>query len=164
MKTRNLQIGLFGFGCVGQGLHDVLRNSANLKADIDRIAVKQKDKKRPLPPEFFTFEKSDILENPAINLVVELIDDADSALEIVTDALKQGKSVVSANKKLIANHFAELKELSEEYGVSFIYEAAVCGSIPILRNLEEYYNNDAISAVNGICNGTGSEPDYSQSD
>ena len=150
----NLKIGLFGFGCVGGGLYEILNKSNLLDASIKKICIKDPSKDRSIDSSNFTTNKSELLEDDEINLIVELIDDADAAYDIVVEAFKKGKNVVSANKKLIANHFAELKELSEEYGVSFIYEAAVCGSIPILRNLEEYYNNDAISAVNGICNGT----------
>ena len=62
--------------------------------------------------------------------------------------------MVSANKKLIAEHLDELLELKDQYGVSFLYEASVCASIPIIRNLEEYYNNDSLTDVAGICNGT----------
>lgn len=153
MKNK-LNIGLFGFGCVGGGLYEVLNKSELLNANISKICIKDPNKKRSIAAEKFTVIKEDLLLDKEINLIVELIDDADAAFEIVVEAFKQGKNVVSANKKLIANHFNELKELSEEYGVSFIYEAAVCGSIPIIRNLEEYYNNDSISAIQGICNGT----------
>jgi homoserine dehydrogenase len=85
---------------------------------------------------------------------VELIDDAEAAYDIVTAAMRRGKHVVSANKKLIAEHLAELLMLKDEYGVSFLYEAAVCASIPVIRNLEEYYNNDSLAGIEGICNGT----------
>jgi homoserine dehydrogenase len=151
---KKLNIGLFGFGCVGSGLYAVLNQSQLLDATIKRIVVKDKTKKRTLPADQFSFEKNDILHDPEINLVVELIDDADAAYEIVTSAIRSGKHVVSANKKMIAYHFEELIELKNQYKVSFLYEAAVCGSIPVIRNLEEYYNNDTLKAVQGICNGT----------
>ena len=151
---KKLNIGLFGFGCVGSGLYAVLNQSQLLDASIKRIVVKDRSKKRTLPEERFSFEKNDILNDPEINLVVELIDDAEAAYEIVTTAIKSGKHVVSANKKMIAHHFEELIELKNRYNVSFLYEAAVCGSIPVIRNLEEYYNNDTLKAVQGICNGT----------
>jgi len=85
---------------------------------------------------------------------VELINDSEAAYEIVTRALKAGKHVVSANKKLIAYYLDELVSLAKENNVSFLYEASVGGSIPIIRNLEEYYNNDSLSNINGIVNGT----------
>ncbi len=154
MNPKNLQIGLFGFGCVGQGLHDVLGNSTNLTADIEKIAVKNRDKKRSLSAENFTFDKADILQNERVNLVVELIDDADEAYNIVKNSLQNGKSVVSANKKMVAEHLEELVDLQKDNGVSLLYEASCCGSIPIIRTLEEYYDNELLFSISGIFNGS----------
>ncbi len=152
--SKKLTIGLFGYGVVGTGLYDVLHKSKTVDATIKTIVVKHKDKPRNISPEHFHFDKNEILNDEEINLVVELIDDADAAYEIVTTALKKGKAVVSANKKMIAEHFEELYALQKEYNVPFLYEAAVCGSIPIIRNLEEYYNNDFLQSIQGIVNGS----------
>ena len=152
--SKKLTIGLFGYGVVGTGLYDVLHKSKTVDATIKKIVVKHKDKPRNISPEHFHFDKNEILSDDEINVVVELIDDADAAYEIVTTALKKGKAVVSANKKLIAEHFEELYELQQKYNVPFLYEAAVCGSIPIIRNLEEYYNNDFLQSIQGIVNGS----------
>ena len=151
---KQLTIGLFGFGCVGAGLYEVLNQSNLLDAKIKRIVVKDPSKKRTLSADFFGFEASEILNDSEINLVVELINNSDDALKIVREALSKGKHVVSANKKLIAEHLDELIQLAKENKVSFLYEASVGGSIPIIRNLEEYYNNDSLSSVQGIVNGT----------
>ncbi len=153
MKNK-LTLGLVGFGCVGTGLYEVLNKSSLLDAEIKKIVVKTRGKKRLLPEEVFSYEINDILEDEEINTVVELIDDADAAYKIVVAAFNKGKNVISANKKLIAEHLDELILLSRANNVSFLYEASVCGSIPIIRNLEEYYNNDTLSKVEGICNGT----------
>src|SRR4030043_671043 len=118
MTREKLRIGMFGYGCVGQGLHDVLNSSKGFKTDIGRICVKDRTKKRRIPMENFTFDKNDILNDPSINLVVELIDDADEALRIVTTAMKNGKNVVSANKVMVAKHFKELVDLQEKHHVS----------------------------------------------
>ncbi len=91
MTTEKLRIGLFGYGCVGQGLHDVLNSSKGFKADIVRICVKDRTKKRRIPMSNFTFDKNDILNDDSINLIVELIDDADEAFRIVTTACRKGK-------------------------------------------------------------------------
>lgn len=112
--SNKLKIGLFGFGCVGSGLYEVLNQSNLLNASIDKIVVKDRDKQRSLAKDRFSFEKETVLDDPTINLVVELIDDAEAAFEIVTEAFKKGKNVVSANKKLIAEHLDELLALSEE--------------------------------------------------
>ena len=149
-----LKIGLFGFGCVGQGLYDVLSKSSGIKADIVKICVKDRSKSRKLPMELFTFDKNDILNNSEINLVVELIDDADEAFNIVKTAMTSGKSVVTANKKMVANHLTELVELQNKHNVSLLYEASSCGSIPIIRTLEEYYDNELLNSVSGIFNGS----------
>jgi homoserine dehydrogenase len=154
MSTNKINIGLFGFGCVGGGLYSVLEKTPGLKARVKKICVKHKNKKRSLDNYCFTFEKEDLLGDPEINVVVELIDDADAAFEIVSTALKRGKSVVTANKKMVAEHLAELLELQNKYKVPFLYEAACCASIPIIRNLEEYYDNDLLQSFSGIMNGT----------
>jgi homoserine dehydrogenase len=102
----------------------------------------------------FTFDKNDILGDPSINLIVELIDDADEAFNIVKTAMKSGKNVVSANKLMIAKHFRELVGLQEKHKVSLLYEASAGASIPIIRNLEEYYDNELLHSLRGILNGT----------
>lgn len=154
MTQEKLKIGLFGYGCVGQGLHDVLNSSKGFKADIVRICVKDPTKKRRIPMSNFTFDKNEILNDTSINLVVELIDDADEAFNIVSTAMKSGKNVVTANKVMVANHFKELYDLQEKYKVSLLYEASAGASIPIIRNLEEYYDNELLHSLRGILNGT----------
>ncbi|MFI5203285.1 MAG: homoserine dehydrogenase [Flavobacteriales bacterium] len=155
MTTRKeLTIGLFGFGCVGQGLHRVLHNSTGIQARIKTICVKHKNKKRSLDDSCFTYTGADILNDPAINLVVELINDSKEAFEIVSTALRNGKNVVTANKKMIAEYFAELVKIQQETGSALLYEASACGSIPIIRTLEEYYDNETLYSVSGIFNGT----------
>ncbi len=154
MSNQKLNIGLFGFGCVGQGLYHVLQNSKGFTANITKIAVKDRSKKRALPSELFTFDKYEILNNESINVVVELIDDAAEAFQIVKAALQNKKHVVTANKKMLATHLEELLQLKEENNVSLLYEASSCGSIPIIRTLEEYYDNEQIHTIAGIFNGT----------
>ncbi|UKJ06160.1 homoserine dehydrogenase [Solitalea lacus] len=153
MSTK-IKLGLFGFGCVGQGLYNVLNQTEGIKAEIVKICVKNPNKKRSLPAEYFSFDKNDILFNEDINVVVEMIDDPEAAFEIVKTALKSGKAVVSANKKMIADNFDELYELQKQYNAPLLYEASACASIPIIRNLEEYYDNDLLGAVEGIFNGS----------
>ncbi len=152
--SKELKIGLFGFGCVGQGLYHVLNNSTGFKADIVKIGVKNKNKERTVAKELITFDKGDILNNPEIDVVVELIDDATEAFLIVSEALKKGKHVVTANKKLLALHLQELLDLAQQSNVSLLYEASACGSIPIIRTLEEYFDNEELEKVSGIFNGT----------
>ncbi|MCX2485668.1 homoserine dehydrogenase [Pedobacter sp. MR2016-24] len=151
--SKRLKIGIFGFGVVGQGLHDIIQGQ-DLNLEIIKIAIKNPDKKRSLDAKLFTTDHNEILNNPEINTIVELIDDADAAFDIAKRALTSGKHVVSANKKMIANHLAELVELQAAHGTSLLYEGAVCGSIPIIRNLEEYYDNELLHGISGIFNGS----------
>lgn len=152
--TIHLNIGLFGFGVVGKGLYDVLQNTPALKASIHKICIKKIEKKRSIAAENFTNIPDEILNNKQINVVVELIDDADAAFVIVKAALQNGKAVVSANKKMIAEHFEELLALQKEFQTPFLYEASCCASMPIIRNLEEYYDNDLLFSIRGIINGS----------
>lgn len=152
--SKKLNIGLFGFGVVGQGLYHVLNNSTGFKANIAKIAVKDKTKKRSVSQDLITYDKWQILNDPTIEIVVELIDDATEAFHIVSEALRKKKHVVTANKKMLALHLEELYSLQQEHGVSLLYEGAVCASIPIIRTLEEYFDNEELEKVSGIFNGT----------
>ncbi len=151
--NKKLKIGLFGFGVVGQGLYDIIKGQ-DLNLELTKIAIKNPSKPRSLPANLFTTNHDELLNNPEINTIVELIDDAEVAFNIVKKALTSGKNVVSANKKMIANHLQELVNIQQEHGTSLLYEGAVCGSIPIIRNLEEYYDNELLHALSGIFNGS----------
>ncbi|MDR3711876.1 MAG: homoserine dehydrogenase [Puia sp.] len=151
---KQLTIGLFGFGVVGEGLYKVLQQTPSLKASIKRVCIKNPGKKREAPAELFTTERDDLLSDPDINVIVEVINESGPAFEIVSTALKNGKSVVSASKKMIAEHLPELLKLQQETGESFLYESAACASIPVIRNLEEYYDNDLLHSIKAIVNGS----------
>ncbi len=152
--TKKLTLGLFGFGVVGKGLYDVLQATPALQASIKKICIKDAHKKRAIPQEHFTSSAAELLDDAEVNVIVELIDDADAAYSIVKSALQKGKVVVSANKKMIAQHFEELLQLQQQHQTALLYEGACCASIPIIRNLEEYYDNDLLSSIKGIVNGS----------
>jgi homoserine dehydrogenase len=152
--SKQLTIGLFGFGCVGQGLYDVLKNSKQFTADFKKICIKDPNKKRILDEKLFTTDKWELLNDEQINTIVELIDDPEEAYQIIITALKKGKNVVTANKKVVAEHLEELVLLQKEYNCSLIYEASACGGIPIIRTLEEYYDNEELKSISGIFNGS----------
>jgi homoserine dehydrogenase len=154
MKKEKITIALFGFGCVGRGLYEVLSKTKGIKADIKKICIKHPEKPRILEKSIFTTNKDEILFDPEIDVVVELIDNAGEAFEIVKTALENKKSVVSASKKMIAEHLEELYQLQEKNGVALLYEGSCCASIPIIRNLEEYYDNDLLTSIEGIFNGS----------
>ena len=154
MQRKKLMIGLFGFGVVGEGVYKVLQQTPSLQATIKKVCIRNPDKKRNAPADLFTTDKDILLQDPDINIIVEVIDDATAAYNIVRTALLNGKAVVSASKKMIAEHLPALLALQESSGLPFLYEAAACASIPVIRNLEEYYDNDLLRSVHGIVNGS----------
>lgn len=151
---KSLTIGLFGFGVVGEGLYKVLQQTPSLKASIKKVCIKNPEKKRNAPDSLFTTSKDELLNDPEINVIVEVINESEPAFEIVSTALKNGKDVVSASKKMIAEHLPELLGLQKTTERSFLYEAAACASIPVIRNLEEYYDNDLLHSIKAIVNGS----------
>jgi homoserine dehydrogenase len=153
MNGKKLNIGLFGFGTVGRGLYDVLKRIGSKNVEIKRVCVRDLTKDRGVDVEF-TDKADDIFNDPNINFIVELIDDADAAYTIVKRALQMELPVVSGNKKMLAHHIEELIELQARYNVALLYDASACGSIPVIRNLEEYYDNDLLTSVKGILNGS----------
>lgn len=153
MNTKKLQIGLFGFGTVGNGLYDVLKRIESSNVEIRRICVRDINKPRTVKA-LFTDNADEIFSDPEINFIVELIDDADAAYDIVKRALMKRLPVVSGNKKMLARHIEELIDLQRQYNTALLYDASACGSIPVIRNLEEYYDNDLLTSVKGILNGS----------
>ena len=152
----DIKVGLFGLGTVGEGILNVIGKARNANAEIKRICVKDISKPRnvKVDKEMLTENRLDILSDPEINLIVEVINDPEAAFEIVSEALKRGISVVSGSKTMIARHLPELIRLQRENNVSLLYDASSCGSIPVIRNLEEYYDNDLLLEVKGILNGS----------
>src|SRR6056297_4202532 len=153
MKTP-VNIGLCGFGVVGEGLYQLIRNNKIARTDIQKICIKSRKKKRSIEAKYFTYNSRELIENDSVNLVVELINNADDAYEIVKNALLSGKSVVSGNKKMLAHHLDELMKIQKQEETALLYDASACGSIPVIRNLEEYYDNDLLKSITGILNGS----------
>ena len=131
----------------------MLKRIGSKNVEIKRICVRDISKKRAIEAEF-TNNPDDIFNDPEINFIVELIDDAEAAYTIVKRALQMELPVVSGNKKMLAHHIEELIELQARYNVALLYDASACGSIPVIRNLEEYYDNDLLTSVKGILNGS----------
>ncbi|MBX3254651.1 MAG: homoserine dehydrogenase [Chitinophagaceae bacterium] len=151
---KQLNIGLFGFGVVGEGLYKVLEQTPSLQANIVKVCIKDPTKKRNAPASLFTTDRYTLLNDPDINVIVEVINESEAAFEIASTALKNGKAVVSASKKMIAEHLTEILELQKKYGQPFLCESAACASIPVIRNLEEYYDNDLLHSIRAIVNGS----------
>jgi len=160
MKT--LKVGMLGAGVVGPQIARLLianksdlasRAGANL--ELVSIAVKDSKLKRDgIPAALLTTDAKSIVNDPQIDLVIEVIGGIDPAKELILTALKNGKSVVTANKALLAKHGAELYAAADKANVDLYYEAAVAGAIPILRPLRESLVGDHVIRVMGIVNGT----------
>ena len=160
---REVGIGIAGFGTVGGGALSILRRHAGdiearlgARIVVRKVALRVPEKERPVDvdPRIVTTRLEDLLEDPQIAVVVELIGGVDQAFELVKGALARGKHVVTANKAVLAARGEEIFRLAREKGVDVYYEAAVCGGVPIIRTLREALASDRISSLHGIVNGT----------
>jgi len=155
------KIGVCGFGTVGKNLvshflkyQDLISNNCNEKITISVIADRSIEKKK-FDNDNIQFS-SDILSvvQSDCDLIIELVGGVDVAKELVTKAIQNNKSVITANKALIAEHGDELFQLSNKYNVYFGFEAAVAGAVPIINSLTHNMLNESISSISGIINGT----------
>ncbi len=158
-----LQIGLAGFGNVGAGVYkNLLKNRALLEKrlgrglEVRRIAVRDLSKPRDveLPADLMTTDLDSLVEDDAIDIVVELIGGTDRAFDLVKAALERGKTVVTGNKALLAERGQELFAIADERKTPIYFEAAVAGGIPIIKTVQESLVGNHIEAVAGIINGT----------
>ncbi|GEJ57329.1 homoserine dehydrogenase [Anaeromyxobacter diazotrophicus] len=160
---REVGIGVAGFGTVGGGVLSILRRhqreiEARLGARIAvrKVALRDLEKDRPIEvdPAVLTTRTQDLLDDPRIEVVVELIGGTGEAFELVKGALERGKHVVTANKALLATRGEELFRIAADKGVDVYYEGAVCGGVPVIRTLREALASDRITSLHGIVNGT----------
>ena len=145
-----MHIGLLGFGVVGGGVWALCAPRDDL--NVKRVLLRSP--KEGLPEEVVTFNADDILNDPEIDTVVEVMGGLHPAYEYVSAAMERGKNVVTANKALIAAYYPELTALAKEKGVALRCTAAVGGGIPWLVNLARVKRLDTVGAVGGIMNGT----------
>ncbi len=160
---REVGIGIAGFGTVGGGVVAILHGHARdiearlgARIAVRKVAVRDPSKERMVDVErdLLTTRYQDLLDDPLIAVVVELVGGTDEAYELVAGALRRGKHVVTANKALLAARGEELFRLAVEKGVDIYYEGAVCGGVPVIRTLREALASDRINALHGIVNGT----------
>ncbi|HMS65393.1 MAG TPA: homoserine dehydrogenase [Ignavibacteria bacterium] len=147
-------VGLFGYGCVGQGFYHTLINSDHTNIQIDKVCIRDNFKLRNLNNSYFTTDKNDILNNEDYKIIAELTDDPSSSFEIVKNSLGNRKDVVSANKCMIAKNLEELIDIQNNNTGNLLYDSSCAGSIPVIRTLEDYYQSEKIISVRGILNGT----------
>ena len=160
MKT--LKVGMLGCGVVGSQIARLLvenksdltsRAGANL--ELVKVAVKNINTKREgISSSLLTDDAKSIVNDPEIDLIIEVIGGISPAKELILTAIKNGKSVVTANKALLAQAGAELYTAADNANVDLYYEAAVAGAIPILRPLRESLVGDQVHRIMGIVNGT----------
>jgi len=159
-----LRLGLAGFGTVGTGLAKILHENRDIivartgrDISIKTILVRDLNKKRAVttaPEVLFTATPDDLVNDPEIDVVVELMGGIDTARELITKALNSGKHVITANKHLLALHGPELSALAAAKGLGLFYEASVAGGIPIVQTLRESLGANRIERLTGILNGT----------
>lgn len=158
-----IKIGLLGLGTVGGGVHKLLASrreaiSRQIGSElvIEKILVRDIAKARGLdiPPELLTTDYKEVVNHPEIDIVVELMGGIEPAYQYIVEALQKGKSVVTANKDVIAEFGVRLHRLAAEYQADLCYEASVAGGIPVLRGLVEGLASDEIYKIMGIVNGT----------
>jgi homoserine dehydrogenase len=163
VTDRVIRVGMLGCGTVGSAVArtlathgDDIARRAGVRIEITRVAVRDTARRRdvPLAREVFTADAPSIVDDPDIDVVVELLGGSDPARQLVERALAGGKPVVTGNKELIAGAGAELEAAAHAGGADLAYEAAVAGGIPLIRPLRESLAGDRVTRILGVVNGT----------
>ena len=158
-----VNIGLIGGGTVGGGVYQAIQRNGALMASrlgvnlrVTRVAVRDLAKPRPvkIPAQLLTQDWKSVVEDPEVNLVVELMGGTTTAKSVLLTALKSGKPVVTANKALLSAHGEELFATARDHNANLYYEASVAGGIPIIKVLREGLIGNRITRLYGIVNGT----------
>ena len=155
MNKENIKIGLIGLGTVGSGVFKTLKNFNNVK--VEKIAVKNINKPRNiegLDNSILTDNPYEIVDNPDIDIVVELIGGIEPAYDLIKKAIENGKHIVTANKELLAKKGKELFNFAEENNKVILYEAAIAGGIPLIMPIKTILAGNKINKIEAIVNGT----------
>src|SRR4051812_34651011 len=160
---QHFAIGLAGMGNVGAGVFKhltqnraLLRERLGFELDVKKVALRDPSKDRgvTIPPEIVTTNWQDILDDPSIQIVVELMGQKEESLRFMLGAIERGKLVVTGNKALLAEHGREIFDAATKHKVPVFFEAAVAGGIPIIQALREAFIGNHIKSIHGIVNGT----------
>jgi len=160
---QHFAIGLAGMGNVGAGVYKhltqnraLLRERLGFELDVAKIALRdpRKDRGVAVPPELVTTRWQDLLDDPSIQIIVELMGQKDESLRLMLGAIERGKMVVTGNKALLAEHGREIFEAATKHKVPVFFEAAVAGGIPIIKAIREAFIGNHIQSIHGIINGT----------
>ena len=159
-ERKSLKVGMLGCGVVGSEIARLLVANADdlaarsgAKLELVKVAVRDLNRKN-IAKELLTTDLMSVVNDPNIDLIIEVIGGIEPARALILAALESGKSVVTANKALLAKHGGELFAAADKFGADLYYEAAVAGAIPILRPLRESLVGDHIQKIMGIVNGT----------
>lgn len=155
MENSKIKIGLIGLGTVGSGVFKTLKNFDNV--EVTKIAVRNKNKKRNiegLDENIITDNAYDVVNDPEIQIVAELVGGVKPAFDLIKTAIKNGKHIVTANKELLAKHGEELFNFAEENNKVVLYEAAIAGGIPLIMPIKTILAGNKITKIKAILNGT----------
>ncbi len=155
MDNKKIKIGLIGLGTVGSGVYKTLAGFDNV--EITKIAVRNLNKPRNienLDSSIVTDNAYEVVNDPDISIVAELIGGVEPAFELIKTAIKNGKHIVTANKELLAKHGEELFNFAEKYNKVVLYEAAIAGGIPLIMPIKTILAGNKIRKVEAILNGT----------
>jgi homoserine dehydrogenase len=160
---QQVNLGMIGGGTVGSGVLHALQQNGDLmsarlgiKISLRKVAVKSLEKQRAhtFPRSLLTIDWQEVVNDPEIHIIIELVGGTGIAKTMVLAALKAGKTVITANKALLSAHGKELFAAAAKYGANLYYEASVCGGIPIIKSLREGFAANQFPAIYGIVNGT----------
>jgi homoserine dehydrogenase len=160
---QQVNLGMIGGGTVGSGVFHALELNGALmssrigvKVNVRKIAVKAFDESRPydIPRSLMTLDWQEVVNDPRVDVVTELVGGTGIARTMILAALKRGKPVITANKALLSEHGEELFATARKFGTNLYYEASVCGGIPIIKSLREGFVGNRITHLYGIVNGT----------
>jgi homoserine dehydrogenase len=163
MSEKTVRVGLLGCGVVGGGTARILLEEAGdltrragVPIELAKVAVRSVSKPRvvELPQSVLTSDPWEVLSDPSIDIIVETIGGTDPARDLIMEAFKAGKHVVTANKELLSNQGREIFDAADRHGADLLFEGAVAGGIPIIRPLKESLAGDRVTRVMGIVNGT----------
>ena len=155
MESKKIKIGLIGLGTVGSGVYKTLQTFDDI--DVVKIAVKNKNKKRDilnLNENLITDNPYEIINNPEIDVVCELIGGMEPAFDLIMKAIANGKHIVTANKELLAKKGLEIFSFAEKHNKVVLYEAAIAGGIPIIMPIKTILAGNKINKIEAILNGT----------
>lgn len=155
MENKKIKIGLIGLGTVGSGVFKTLQNFKNV--EVVKIAIHNKNKKRNiegLDESIITDDAYEVVNNPEIQIVAELVGGINPAFDLIKTAIKNGKHIVTANKELLAKHGEELFNFAEENNKVVLYEAAIAGGIPLIMPIKTILAGNKITKIKAILNGT----------